>query len=227
MDTIQGLVFDLDGVLVDTAELHFEAWGRLVQSLGGTLSREQNESLKGVSRAESLNRILGMLNLELDSNRRDTLAEKKNLWYQQLIAGLTPKDVLPGVNAFLNAMEKLRMPMAVGSASQNAGTILRQTGLIDRFEAIIDGTITSKAKPDPEVFLLAAAKLGLEPANCLVFEDAQAGVFAARNAGMKVVGIGRPDLLKGADLVVSGFLHLNENQMQSVGIERARGRDAW
>jgi beta-phosphoglucomutase len=202
---ISGFIFDLDGVLVDTARYHFQAWRRLARHLGFDLSRAQNESLKGVSRMASLDIVLGIGGIPADAGRKAALAAQKNSWYVELISTMTPAEILPGAMAFVRAARDRGLRTAIGSASKNTPVILKRVGLDGLFDAVIDGNATGKAKPDPEVFLLAARALALDPARCLVFEDAEAGVEAALAAGMRAVGVGAPrDLLK-ADLVIRGF----------------------
>jgi beta-phosphoglucomutase len=167
---------------------------------------EHNEKLKGVSRRASLEIVLGLQSRHFTEAQKDEMAERKNAWYTQQIALLTPEDALPGVVEFLNAARALGLPLAVGSASKNTPLILERTGLRDFFDTVVDGNSTSVAKPDPEVFLLAAKGLGLAPGSCLVFEDAAAGVEAARRAAIRVVGLGQPSTLFAADVVLRGFL---------------------
>ncbi|MDP3177555.1 MAG: beta-phosphoglucomutase [Spirochaetaceae bacterium] len=202
---IHGFIFDLDGVLVDTAKYHFQAWRQLARHLGFGLSQAQNESLKGVSRMASLDIVLGIGGIQADAVQKAAWAERKNGWYIDLISAMTPAEILPNVSAFIGAARSQGIRTAIGSASKNTPVILKGLGLAGLFDAVIDGNATSKAKPDPEVFLLAAHSLGLDPSQCLVFEDAEAGVEAALAAGMRAVGIGAPRSLAKADLVIRGF----------------------
>jgi beta-phosphoglucomutase len=215
MHKIEACLFDLDGVLVDTARYHYLAWRRLAQELGFEFTEAQNERLKGVSRVRSLEILLEIGHKQVDQTTFGDLAAKKNAWYVASIAQMTPAEILPGAKEFLGALRAAGIKTALGSASQNAGLILAKIGLVDHFDAIVDGTHTSKAKPDPEVFLLGAQAVGIPAANCCVFEDAAAGVDAAKAAGMKVVGIGRPSILPHADLVIEG--------LHQMSIERLRG----
>lgn len=201
-------IFDLDGVLVDTAIHHYRAWRRLALSLGFDLSPAQNELLKGVSRMRCLQIVLDIGGYRCGEEEKLRLAEAKNAWYVQSISGMTSADILPGAREFLAAVRGAGWLTAVASASRNAATILRAVGLRDAFDAVVDGSRVSAAKPDPQAFLLAARLLGVEPRACVVFEDAAAGVEAARRAGMPVVGIGSPDNLA-ADLVVPGLAGLS------------------
>jgi beta-phosphoglucomutase len=203
---IKGCIFDLDGVVVDTARYHFLAWQELARELGFEFTENDNERLKGVSRMTSLEILLGIGNLRLPDQEKQMLAARKNQWYLNYISTMTPDDILPGVKEFLNLLRSSGIRLALGTASRNAGIILQQIGLSLAFDSIIDGNRVTHAKPDPEVFLLAAAGLNLKPEECIVFEDAIAGVEAARNGGMKCIGVGSPVILNRADRVIPGFV---------------------
>lgn len=202
---LKGFLFDLDGVIVDTAKYHFLAWKRLADELGANFTIEDNELLKGVSRMRSLQIILDLNKLEISEERKLELASKKNEWYVDFIIKMGADEILPGTIDFLEATKAKGIKIALGSASKNAQTILDRLEITPYFDAIISGNEVSKAKPDPEVFLLGAKSVGLEPQECVVFEDAQAGVQAAINAGMKCIGIGEVSILGDADLVVDGL----------------------
>lgn len=202
---IKGFLFDLDGVIVETAHFHYQAWRQLANDLGFDFSEEFNETLKGVSRMDSLNLILKHGNIELSEEKKLELASKKNDNYLSLVSKMTEDDILPGVKDFFEQIKKTDIKICLGSVSKNSHKILHSVGLLDEFDGIIDGTKISKGKPDPEVFLKGAAELGLKNEECLVFEDAVAGVEAGKNAGMKVVGIGKPEILTKADIVFAGF----------------------
>jgi beta-phosphoglucomutase len=202
---IKGFLFDLDGVIVETAGFHYQAWRQMANDLGFDISKEFNEKLKGVSRVDSLNLILKHGGIELSEEEKAALATKKNDNYLSLVSQMTPDDILPGVKDFFAQIKQTNIKISLGSVSKNSKMILEKVGLLNEFDAIIDGTNISKGKPDPEVFLKGALALGLENSECLVFEDAVAGVEAGINAGMKVVGIGKPEVLTKADLVLSGF----------------------
>lgn len=202
---IRGFLFDLDGVIVDTAKYHFLAWKRLAEELDAKFTIEDNELLKGVSRMRSLQIILDLNKLEISEERKLELATKKNEWYVEYILKMGADEILPGTIDFLEATKAAGIKIALGSASKNAQTILDRLEITDYFDAIISGNEVSKAKPDPEVFLLGAKSIGVDPADCVVFEDAQAGVEAAKNAGMKCIGIGEESILGDADLVVPGL----------------------
>lgn len=201
----KGLIFDLDGVLVDTAKYHFIAWQELASELGITFTEEDNERLKGVSRVRSLEIILEIGGKSLPQSDFDQCLIKKNEHYLEYIDKLQPNEILPGVQSFLNEAKAAGMPMALGSASKNAPRILDKLHLTHYFKAVIDGNAVSAAKPNPEVFLKGAEALQLEPKDCVVFEDAQAGIDAANNGGMIAVGIGHPDTLKNAAINLKGF----------------------
>ncbi len=199
--SVNAFLFDLDGVIVDTAIYHYQAWKRLANELGFDISEEFNEGLKGVSRTDSLELILAHGGLTLPDERKQELATQKNEWYLELVSRMTSSDILPGVPAFFAQVRQASLKTALGSVSKNAPLILARIGMIDAFDAIIDGNKISKGKPDPEVFTKGAEELGLSPAACVVFEDAVAGVEAGKRAGMFVVGIGTPDVLTKADMV--------------------------
>jgi len=208
-------LFDLDGVVVDTARYHYIAWNKIAEELGFYFSEQDNERLKGVSRMESLDILLGVGGINIDTAQKNELAEKKNNLYVSYIRQMTPDEILPGVIRFLEELHKNNVLIALGSASKNARFILDKIALADKFDAVIDGNKVSKAKPDPEVFLKGASELGVSPENCLVFEDAQAGIDAARNGGMSVIGIGQKENLKNADFVIPGFVNMNIDQLRS------------
>lgn len=205
MSTIKACIFDLDGVIVDTAVYHYKAWKRLADQLGLKFTEHDNELLKGVSRVRSLEIILELNHVTKTAEEQTELATQKNNWYVDMINQMTPAEILPGVKEFLQACRAAGIKTALGSASKNSSTILAKINMAHLFDAIVDGNHVSKAKPDPEVFLKGAEALGVSPAECVVFEDAIAGVEAAINGGMKVVGIGEPAVLNKANIVVSGL----------------------
>lgn len=202
---IKALIFDLDGVVVDTAKYHYLAWKKLADELGFHFSEEDNERLKGVSRVRSLEILLEVGGKELDEETKTELAAKKNEDYVGYIMKMTPEEILPGVINILETAREKGLKTAIGSASKNAVTILERIDLLKYFDTIVDGNKVSKAKPDPEVFLNAANELGVNPEECIVFEDAEAGVEAAINGKMHVVGIGDETTLGKAEMVVEGF----------------------
>ncbi len=202
---IKACIFDLDGVIVDTARYHFIAWKALAEELGFDFTPEDNELLKGVSRMQSLEILLELGGKQYPEQEKTAMAEKKNALYVRFIEKMTPEEILPGVEEFLQEIRNCGIKTALGSASKNAPLILDRIGLAGMFDVIVDGNSISEAKPDPEVFLKGAEKLGVMPEHCVVFEDAIAGVEAARNAGMYCVGIGKPENLGLADFVIPGF----------------------
>ena len=202
---IQALIFDMDGVLLDTAHHHFIAWQRLASELGIDFTNADNEKLKGLSRVESLERILQLGGISLNNDKKLQLMERKNNWYIELVADMTPAYVLPGVRAFLQTARKAGLRIAMGSSSKNAGTILERCELAPLFDVAIDGNQVTHSKPDPEVFLKGAAALGVDPSCTVVFEDAQAGIEAALSGGFYAVGVGLPSNLPRAQWVVPGF----------------------
>ena len=196
-------IFDLDGVIVDTAKYHFLAWRNLANSLGFEFTEEHNELLKGVSRVRSLEILLNIGNVELTDEEKQPLLVQKNTEYLEYVNKMTADEILPGINGLLDYLDENSIKYALGSASKNAPLILEKVGLFNRFEAIVDGNDVSKAKPDPEVFLIGAQKLNMKPENCIVVEDAIAGVEAANAAKMVSIGIGDADLLSEATYILS------------------------
>ncbi len=207
MKTISACIFDLDGVIVDTAKYHYLAWKRLAQELGFEFLEEHNERLKGVSRMTSLDIMLEVGGLSFSQSEKEVMAARKNEWYLEYIYKMTPEEILPGVVDFLVMLRSKGIKISLGSASKNAMLILERVQLQSYFDAVIDGNKALRAKPDPQVFLLAAEELGQEPSSCVVFEDAAAGIEAAKAAGMMCVGIGSPDVLGKADRIVPGFVN--------------------
>jgi beta-phosphoglucomutase len=209
MNRFRACLFDLDGVLVDTARFHFQAWQELAESLGIPFSEADNEHLKGVSRVDSLEFILRLGHLELDSVTKQRLMDAKNARYLDLVAAMAPADVLPGVIGFLDSASEAGILLGVGSSSKNAVSILERIGLVDRFATVMDGNRITLSKPDPQVFLFGAAALNTPPSECIVFEDAPAGIAAARAGGFTAVGIGPDGSLPTAHLTVPGFAGLS------------------
>jgi beta-phosphoglucomutase len=194
---IRGVIFDLDGVVVTTDELHYRAWQKLADEEGIYFDRRINERLRGVSRMESLQIVLERASRLYSPQEQCRLAERKNAAYRESLQSLAPADVLPGSREIIAELRRRGIKTAVGSSSRNTPLILERTGLALEFDAVVDGNDITNSKPDPEVFLLAAARLGLDPPECLVVEDAMAGIEAARRAGMSVFGIGAPESLPG------------------------------
>ncbi|MDZ7897628.1 MAG: beta-phosphoglucomutase [Arcicella sp.] len=205
MTKVKACLFDLDGVIVDTAIYHFQAWRRLANELGFDFTEHQNEQLKGISRMESLELILGWGNVTLTEEEKLDWATRKNDWYLDLVKEMTPDEVLPGVKDFLILLRENNIKIALGSASKNSKLILERIEMLSYFDAIIDGNNITKGKPNPQVFLMGAEATDCKPEECVVFEDALAGVQAGKLGGMRVVGVGSPEVLTEADVVISTF----------------------
>lgn len=205
----KGFIFDLDGVIVDTAKYHFLAWKKLANSIDVDFTEEQNEQLKGVSRKASLEKILAWGNVQLSENEFNSLMAKKNDDYLSYIDAMDEDEILADVPKILKYILSKDQPIALGSASKNARSILKKVNLLDKFQAIVDGNEVTKAKPDPEVFTLAAELLGMAPEDCIVFEDSLAGIQAANKVNMCSIGIGDPTILKEADFVFKDFTEVS------------------
>lgn len=201
-NVMKGAIFDLDGVIVDTASFHYLAWKRLADELGFYFSPADNERLKGVSRMKSLDILLEVGNISATDEEKIKMAEKKNKWYVESLKTLTQNDLLNGAKQYLESLRKKDVKIALGSASKNAPMILEKLHITELFDAVVDGNSVSNAKPDPEVFLKAAGLLQLSPEECVVFEDSQAGIDAAKTAEMGTVAIDKSGVLKGADKYV-------------------------
>jgi beta-phosphoglucomutase len=203
MKKFSGAIFDLDGVLVDTAKYHYFAWRRLAERLGFIFTPEQNEQLKGVSRMKSLDILLktGGMQGRFTKPEKETMAEWKNNLYIKEISKMDSSDLLNGALPLLQKLKKSGIKTAIGSSSRNAKLVLQVTGIVPYFDAVIDGDKVTRAKPDPQIFLLSASALSLPPEDCTVFEDSQSGLAAAKAAGIYAIGIGKPNLLSNADTV--------------------------
>lgn len=200
---IKACIFDLDGVIVDTAHYHFLAWKRLAGELGFELTPADNERLKGVSRMRSLDIVLELGGVEASKEERERLANKKNIWFRDYVEQMAPDEIFPGVKQLIRDLKANGLKVGLASSSKNAGTVVRLLHIEDEFDTIIDGTMIVNSKPHPEIFLIAAERLSVSPEYCLVFEDAEAGVEAAIAAGMKCVGVGDDQRLKLAHRVVA------------------------
>lgn len=214
--SMKGFIFDLDGVIVDTAKYHFLAWRNLANQLGFDFTEEQNEMLKGVSRVKSLEILLDIGKIDLPQAKKDKLLIKKNEEYLEYVNKMTADEILPGVKQLLNYLDENKVKYALGSASKNAPLILEKVGLINRFAAIVDGNDVSKAKPDPEVFLIGAKKLNISPNNCVVVEDAIAGVQAANAAKMTSIGIGEKKVLSEANYVFENITQITSQFLENL-----------
>lgn len=204
-------IFDLDGVIVDTAKYHFLAWQRLASQLGIEFTPEHNEELKGVSRVKSLELILNLGNIKASQEEKDIWLVQKNTEYLSYINEIDESEILPGVISALNFLKENNQDIVLGSASKNARPILEKTNIIHYFDAIVDGNDVSNAKPDPEVFLQGAKKMNNNPINCIVFEDSLAGIQAANIANMISIGIGDKRVLHEAQFVFPDFTHIDIN----------------
>jgi beta-phosphoglucomutase len=203
-------------VIVDTAKYHYLAWKRLAGQLKISFTEKDNERLKGVGRMASLDIILGIGNMHPDDNTKEKYAALKNQWYVNYISKMTPGEILPGSVEFINELKRDGFKVGLGSASKNTPLILERLGLNNLFDAVSDGNVVHKAKPDPEVFLTAAKMLNADPRQCVVFEDAVAGVEAALNAGMICVGIGSAEILNKAHYVVPGLAQMNIEKLKEI-----------
>jgi len=204
---IEACLFDLDGVIVDTARYHYLAWRELAGELGFEFTPQHNEALKGVSRMASLDILLevGGMKDKFSQTEKEALAARKNRRYVEYISKMTAEEILPGVMEFLNELKHNGIKIALGSASRNAGIILERCGIGELFDAVVDGTMVSAAKPDPQVFRLGAELCGVDCPRTVVFEDAQAGIEAAHRSGMKCVGVGLNPKLAKADMQIVTF----------------------
>ncbi|RCW93954.1 beta-phosphoglucomutase [Winogradskyella arenosi] len=207
----KGFIFDLDGVIVDTAKYHFLAWQKLAKGLDINFTEKENEQLKGVSRVRSLEKILAWGNKTISDQLFQDLMGKKNEEYLGYIAEMDESEILPDVPRVLQYLKTNKQPISLGSASKNARTILERVHIISDFDAIVDGNDVSKAKPDPEVFLIAAKEINMKPEDCIVFEDSVAGVEAANAANMISIGIGSKDVLGHADYVFNDFTEMSDD----------------
>ena len=206
-----GFIFDLDGVIVDTAKYHYLAWKKLAKELGFEFTLEQNELFKGVSRKKCLEILLDIGGIEATQKQFDTWMVEKNEDYLKYIEKMDESEILPDVHRVLDYVKDKQLPIALGSASKNAKPILEKVKLLSYFDAIVDGNNVTKAKPDPEVFLIAASKLEVKPENCVVFEDAVAGIQAANAGGMTSIGIGDANTLSEAKHNFKNFKEIDSN----------------
>ena len=207
-------IFDLDGVIVDTAKYHFLSWKRIAATFDYELTEEKNENLKGVSRVDSLDYILEWAGRTRTKEEKEKLAEEKNEIYVNSIEKVGAGEALPGVVDFIHTLRAKNIKTAIGSASKNARLILERLEIIDLFDAIVDGTMTQKGKPNPEVFLLGAKLTNTNPNETVVFEDAVKGVDAALAAKMFAIGVGEESQLGHAHFVIPGFVDFNYNDFR-------------
>ena len=209
-------IFDLDGVIVDTAKYHFLAWQRLAAQIGIEFTPEHNEQLKGVSRVRSLEIILALGNVEASQEEKNEWLLQKNTEYLSYIEEMNESEILPGVLQVLDYLKQHKQNIVLGSASKNAKPILEKAKILHYFDAIVDGNDVSNAKPDPEVFLQGAKKVNVVAGNCIVFEDSVAGIQAANLANMISIGIGETDVLHEADYIFSDFTFIEVSFIENL-----------
>ena len=212
----QAFIFDLDGVIVDTAKYHFLAWKKIANQLGIEFTHEHNELLKGVSRVRSLDIILGLGKVEASQEDKNKWLVQKNEDYLSYLVDMDQSEILPGVMPILNYLKEQNQLIALGSASKNARPILEKTGTLEYFDAIVDGNDVLNAKPNPEVFLLAAKLLSAKPEDSIVFEDSVAGVQAANIGGMTSVGIGDAKTLNEAKYIFKDFTQMDKSFIENL-----------
>lgn len=214
---IEVVIFDLDGVLTDTAELHFQSWLRVAEEIDIVIEEAVRDQIRGPGRMESLEIVLGERSGEFSDEQKAELALKKNRQYVKMLESMTPEDLLPGVVQLLRALRERGVPTAVASSSRNAGAVVDRLQIRPLLNLVVDGNDVERGKPDPEVFLLAAKRLGVAPERCVVVEDAEKGVEAALTAGMRVVGIGPRERVGKAHLVVDAIADLTADQLLDLG----------
>jgi beta-phosphoglucomutase len=200
---IQACIFDLDGVIVDTAHYHFLAWKRLAEELNINFTEKDNERLKGVSRMHSMDILLELGGRQMNDTEKERLANKKNSWFVNYVNQMMPDEIFPGVKDLIQNIRASGIKVALASSSKNANTVIQLLHIQSLFDTMVDGNMVVHSKPNPEIFLLAASRLGIPPGNCLVFEDAEAGVEAALAAGMKCIGVGSVEQLSKANKIVA------------------------
>lgn len=213
---IKGFIFDLDGVITDTAEYHYLAWRELANKLGISIDRKFNEQLKGISRTDSLEKILnyGGKSQTYSEAEKNELADEKNKEYQKLIQSITPADLLPGMAEFLAEIKAANLKLGLASASKNGPFILERLGIANLFDTVVDPESLKKGKPDPEIFTKGAKQLDLTISDCVGIEDAEAGIESINAAGMFSVGVGSPEAMRFADIYVAKTAELNLEMIQ-------------
>lgn len=211
MSRFKAVIFDLDGVITDTARYHYLAWKRLADSQGVHFDEEANEHLKGIDRMGSLDLILASAKRQYTPEEKLALAHDKNEHYKELISTMSPADLLPGAVQALDTCRAAGLKIGLASVSKNAFSVLDSLGIRDKFDYVVDAATIARGKPDPEIFLKAARELGVSPADCLGVEDAVAGVASIKSAGMFALGIGDPAILTQADVVIPGLQHFQLN----------------
>lgn len=206
---VEAVIFDLDGVITDTARYHYMAWKRLTEKLGIHFDEKINEQLKGVDRRNSLEIILSSSGRRYGLEEKQQLAERKNEYYKELVNAMTPEDILPGVLQVLKGLKEKEIKRGLASASKNAFAVVDKLEIRQYFDYIADAAKIKKGKPDPEIFLTVAENLGAAPQSCIGVEDAEAGIQAIKSAGMYAIGIGDGKVLREADKVIKGLEEFN------------------
>ena len=209
-------LFDLDGVIVDTANFHFLAWKKIASNFGFELSKENNDKLKGVSRTKCLNTILELSNFDLNENSFNYYLKKKNEIYLDYIKNINSENILPGILKTLNYLKEKNIMIGIGSASKNARFIIEKLKIVPFFDVIVDGNQIVNSKPDPEVFLKGSKALGVLPENCVVFEDSDSGIQAAKAAKMTAIAIGTPDKFSNYDFCFTNFLKILKSDLDNL-----------
>lgn len=212
----KAFIFDLDGVIVDTAKYHYLAWQKIAAELNIEFTHEHNELLKGVSRVRSLDIILELGKVTASQEDKDRWLVQKNEDYLSYLVDMDESEILPGVFEILKFLKENNQPIALGSASKNARPILEKTGLLSYFDAVVDGNDVTNAKPDPEVFLMAAKLLNIKPEDSIVFEDSVAGVQAANIGNMTSIGIGEVNTLHEAKYIFKDFTAIDTNFIEEL-----------
>ena len=214
--SLNACIYDLDGVITDTAKYHYQSWKWVADQLEYNLTEKQNQKLKGIGRKESLDKILKWSGARISEAEKSNLLQKKNQMYLEQIDHMTPEEIFEGFRTFNALIKKEGIKVAIGSSSRNAIRIIDKLDLVLDFHAIVDGGMTENSKPEPDIFLLAAEKLGVPPEECLVIEDSQAGLTAAKKAGMKSVLFGDDKGLKGAQLQIKTWLEADLSKFKNI-----------
>ncbi|PCJ63743.1 MAG: beta-phosphoglucomutase [Bacteroidetes bacterium] len=214
--SLKACIYDLDGVITDTAKYHYESWKWVSDQLEYNLTEKQNQKLKGVGRKESLDKILKWSGARISEAKKQNLLTQKNKMYLKYIDTMTPEEIFPGFNEFNKKTKEEGIKVAIGSSSRNAIRIIDKLDLVLDFHAIVDGGMTPNSKPEPDIFLLAAEKLSIDPSECLVIEDSQAGLTAAKKAGMKSILYGEDKGLKGASLQIDNWLQASLEKFKNL-----------
>lgn len=213
---IKACIFDLDGVIVDTAHYHFLAWKRLADELHIPFTEHDNERLKGVSRLRSMDILLEIGGITMEAPEKESLANRKNVWFVEYVEQMKPEEIFPGVKSLIDQLRHMGIKVALASSSKNAKTVIKLLHIEKLFEVVVDGNMVTHSKPDPEIFLTAARLLSVDAGSCLVFEDAAAGVDAALAAGMKCIGVGNPTQLYHATRTIPATATFDLDDLQKL-----------